>query len=102
MKRRHIMFAVRSPGGVGAMELAKVAQLAAGLDAGVDLFHCMFDRDIARPERVSSESLEEDIKELADRRRRRLEHTAERLRGQGVTVRASVRWDYPVYEGIVR
>ncbi|HUI62089.1 MAG TPA: universal stress protein [Steroidobacteraceae bacterium] len=102
MKRRQIMFAVRSPGRVGAMELAKVAQLASGLDAEVDLFHCMFDRDIARPERVSSEGVEEDIKELADRRRRRLEYTAERLRAQGVRVCTSVRWDYPVYAGIVR
>lgn len=102
MSRRRIMFAVRSPGGVGSMELAKVAQLASGLEAEVELFHCIFDPDIARPERLSSEGLEEDIKELADRRHRRLEHTAERLRAEGVRVRTSVRWDYPTYEGIVR
>jgi universal stress protein E len=99
---RRVMFAVRSPGRVGSMELTKVAQLAAGLEAEVELFHCVFDPDIARPERVSSEDLEEEIKRLVDRRRRRLEHTAERLRAQGVTVRTSVRWDYPTYEGIVR
>lgn len=84
------------------MELAKVAQLASGLEAEVELFHCIFDRDIARPERLSSRDLEEDIKELVDRRRRRLEHSAERLRAQGVRVRTSVRWDYPTYEGVVR
>ncbi|HYB65428.1 MAG TPA: universal stress protein [Steroidobacteraceae bacterium] len=96
------MFAVRSPVGIGAAELGKVAQLAAGLDAEVDLFHCVFDPDIARPDRLSSVSLEEEIKELVDRRRKRLEYTAERLRAQGVSVRTSVRWDYPIYEGIVR
>lgn len=84
------------------MELAKVAQLASGLDAEVELFHCVFDADIARPERFGSGSLEQEIKELVDRRRKRLEHTAERLRAQGVRVRTSVRWDYPAYEGVVR
>ncbi len=102
MSRRRIMFAVRSAGGVGSTELAKVAQLASGLDAEVEVFHCIFDRDIARPERLSSKGLEADIEELVDRRRRRLEYTAARLRAQGVCARTSVRWDYPAYEGIVR
>jgi len=102
MNRRRIMFAVRSPGGVGSGELAKVAQLAVGLEAEVELFHCVFDPDIARPERLSSKGLEEDIKELVDRRHKRLEQTAGRLRAQGVSVRTSVRWDHPTYEGIVR
>ncbi len=102
MSRRHIMFAVRSPAGLGSRELAKVAQLASGLGAGVELFHCIFDPDIARPDRLSSGGLEQDIKELVDRRRKRLEHTAGRLRALGVRVRTSVRWDYPIYEGIVR
>jgi len=102
MKRRRIMFAVRSVGRVGSMELAKVAQLAAGLEAEVELFHCVWDPDIARPERLSSKDLEEDIKELVDRRHRRLEQTAERLRALGVSVRTGVRWDHPTYEGIVR
>jgi len=102
MNRRRIMFAVRSPGGVGSGELAKVAQLALGLDAEVELFHCLFDPDIARPERLSSQGLEEEIRELVDRRHRRLEQTAERLKAQGVSVRTSVRWDHPTYEGIVR
>jgi universal stress protein E len=102
MSRRRLMFAVRSPGGVRPPELAKVAQLASGLDAEVDLFHCLFERGIARPERLGSGGLEEDIKELVDRRQKRLEYTAERLRAQGVRVRTSVRWDYPAYEAVVR
>lgn len=84
------------------MELAKVAQLAAGLDAEVDLFHCIFDPDVARPERFGSRGVQADIHEFVDRRREQLEYTAERLRAHGLRVRTSVRWDYPIYEGVVR
>jgi universal stress protein E len=46
--------------------------------------------------------VESDIREIITQRHRQLERTAERLRAQEIRVRSSVRWDYPVYEGIVR
>ena len=54
MTWRHIMFAVASPGRVEAVELRKVAQLAAGLDAEVELFHCMFDPGVTVTGRFGS------------------------------------------------
>jgi len=96
------MFALSSPGGVGAPEMLKVTQLALALDADVELFHCIFDPDVTREGRFGSHGAREDIQEFVARRREQLEHAAARLRSRSVRVRTSVRWDYPVYEGIVR
>jgi universal stress protein E len=84
------------------LEMGKVVQLAAGLDAEVELFHCIFDADVTRRGRFGTRGAQEDIHEFVDRRREQLEYTAERLRAKGVPVRTSVRWDYPIHEGIVR
>jgi len=102
MSWRHVMFAVPSPGGVGPMEIGKVAQLTSGLRAELELFHCIFDPDVARAGRFGTRGAQEDIHEFVDRRREQLEHSAERLRAKGVPVHTSVRWDYPIHEGIVR
>lgn len=99
---RHIMFAVASPGGVGPVELRKVARLAAGLEAGVELFHCMFDPGVTVTGRSGLPAGQGDMHGLADLRREQLECSAASLRAAGARVRTSIRWDYPVYEGIVR
>jgi len=102
MAWRQIMFAVSSPGGVGPLVMSKVAQLAGGLDAEVDLFHCIFDSGVNRPGRFGTRGAQEDIHEFVDRRREQLERNAQQLRARGVPVRTSVRWDYPTHEAIVR
>lgn len=99
---QQIMFAVAFPGGVEPVELRKVARLAAGLEAEVELFHCMFDPGVTVTGRFGLLGGQEDIHGLADLRREQLECSAESLRAAGARVRTSVRWDYPVYEGIVR
>jgi universal stress protein E len=102
MSRRQIMFSVTSPGGVGPLELSKVAVLSSGLDAELELFHCIFDPEVTRRGRFGTRGAQEDIHEFVDRRREQLEHTAERFRAKGVPVHTSVRWDYPIHEGIIR
>lgn len=102
MSWRHVMFSVTSPGGVGPREMSKVAQLTSGLDAELELFHCIFDPDVSRAGRFGACGVQEDIHEFVDRRREQLENSAERLRARGVPVHTSVRWDYPIHEGIVR
>ncbi len=102
MSWRRVMFSVTSPGGLELMELSKVAQLASGLEAELELSHCMFDPDVTRPGRFGTRGAQEDIHELVDRRREQLEQNAERLRERGMPVSTSVRWDYPIHEGIVR
>lgn len=102
MTWRHIMFAVAEPDAVEPSAMSKVARLVSAIDAQLELFHCAYDSDIAPPARFGSRALEQVIRELVEQRHRQLDATAQRLRALGVTVRATVRWDYPPYEGIVR
>ena len=102
MSWRHVMFAVASPGGAGPLEMGKVAQLAAGLGAELELFHCIFDPQVTRAGRFGARGARDDIHEFVDRRREQLEKNAQRLRAKGLPVHTSVRWDYPFHEGIVR
>lgn len=102
MSWNRVMFAVAAPGGAEASAMSKAVRLASALDAELELFYCVFDADIARPGRFGSHGVESDIREIVTQRHRQIERTAERLRAQKIPVRSSVRWDYPVYEGIVR
>lgn len=102
MRPRHIMLALPAPGVIGPIEMDKVSGLARALDAEVELFHCIYDAEVARPGLFASRGARENIHELVERRRQQLEVLADRIRAGGVRVLTSVRWDYPTYAGIVR
>jgi universal stress protein E len=95
-----VMFAVPSPQGIGPIASDKVARITAALDARLELLHCVFDADVTRSGHFAT--AQKDIQRLVLSGQRGLERAAERFRARGVQVRTSVRWDYPVYEGIVR
>jgi len=98
----HIMFSVASSGAVGPIEMGKVVRLTSALGGELELFHCAFAPEVTRAGRFGTRGAQEDIHEFVDRRREQLERTAERLRTRGLRVRTSIRWDYPIHEGIVR
>ena len=98
----NIMFSVTSPASVGPMEMSKVGQLASALGAELEIFRCIFDPHVTRPGWFGTRGAQEEIHEFVDRCREQLEHSAERLRAKGVPVHTSLRWDYPIHEGIVR
>jgi universal stress protein E len=102
MRWAHVMFSVPSLGEIAPIEMDKVCKLTAGLGAELELFHCIFDPDVARPGRFGTRGAQEDIHEFIERRRQQLEIAAGRLRARGLSVRTSIRWDYPTHEGIVR
>jgi universal stress protein E len=102
MRSPCIMVALPAPGVIGPIEMGKVSRLALALDAEVELFHCIYDAEVARPGLFASLGTQENIHEFVERRRQQLEVLAARMRAGGVRVRTSVRWDYPTYEGIVR
>lgn len=102
MKRPLVMFSLVSPGSIRSLEMDKVVQLTSALQAELELFHCIFDPEITRDERFATRGVEADIQEVVYRRRQQLENGAEGLRAKGLVVHTSVRWDYPVYEGVVR
>ncbi len=99
---RQIMLALASPGEIRPDEAAKVTALVSALDAELELFHCIFDEDVARPGRFATRGAEHDIHMFVAERRRQLERLAEGFRARGLRVRTSIRWDYPIHEGIVR
>jgi len=102
MSWSRIMLAVASPGDVESPATEKAARLAQAFGAELEIFHCVFDSDVARPGRFASRGAQLDIREIVEQRHKQLDHNAERLRAQGINVATSVRWDYPPYEGIVR
>ncbi|HVO47543.1 MAG TPA: universal stress protein [Steroidobacteraceae bacterium] len=98
---RRILVAVKDPDARSSPALAKGAQLARALDADLELFH-----GIATPLYVDPYSADERLPDtehaMRARRLRRMESIAARLRKTGLRVRASVTWDFPIYEAIVR
>jgi len=102
MKRPIVVVSLASPMGVGPAEMDKIVRLASGMGAELELFYCVHDPKVTRAGRFGVRGAQEEIHQLVERRRQQLEQRAEPFRARGVTVRTSVRWDYPVYEGIVR
>jgi universal stress protein E len=102
MTWRHILFAATSPGTIESSAMNKVARLANALEAQVELFHCVYDSDIARSGRFGSRGIAADIREIVAQCHRQLDVAAQSLRARGVRVNTAVRWDAPPHDGIVR
>lgn len=97
---RRLMLALSGIEQLPAHVLDRVGRIARGLDAHLELFHCLYE-----PEAVQDATREHPAEVIAARveeRRRRLERLADALRDQGLRVGASVRWDFPTYEAIIR
>lgn len=97
-----VVFALATPDKVDPAVMQKVLRLTAALGAELELFHCVDGGLLSHPERLGSSEVEQQMDELIGQRERQLEHHAQGLRTQGLRVRSSVRWDYPVHEGVVR
>jgi len=98
---RCVLFAITSSHGFSRSSLYKAAHLACNLGLELELFYCSFDADLDRPAMLSSQDVE-DVRERVEQRGRQLWALAEDLRDTGLSVRARVEWDSPVYEGVVR
>ena len=98
---RHVMLALSSADVVLEPMLDRVGRIARGLQAEVEIFSSVYEPDIVQP-LESRELLEGRIAARVDEQHRQLERLADQLRDQGLKVRASVRWDYPMFEGVVR
>jgi len=96
------MFAVASPGASAPGAIGKVMRLTSAWNAELELFHCVYDAALIGPGGFTSGSNEAAIRTFVEQRRRQLERVVEGVGGQGVKIRASVRWDHPPHEGIVR
>jgi universal stress protein E len=97
---RHVMLALPEVESVPAQLLDKVGRLVRGLQAELEVFHCFYDPQLA----VGRESTHLDalIAARVATAKLRLERIADSLRDQHLEVRATVRFDYPIFEAVIR
>jgi len=99
---RRILVAVKDPWARSLPAIEKATQLASALRARVQLFHALSNPlyiDVAEFEGVTLSKLEHT--EYA-RAAARLEVLANRLEKAGVRVEATVEWDFPPHEAVIR
>jgi len=99
---QRILVAMADCGMKSSPALAKAVALARGTGATLTLFHSLYSPEIAGESLFSPDTLTRDIESTVNARKRQLEALAGALRSEGLRVRIRVRWDYPVYESIVR
>lgn len=97
---RRVMLAVSNVDFVPTNVVDRVGRIVRGLQAELELFSSIYEPDKVRL--GHSDEFPKAITALVESAHRRLERAADTFREQGVTVRCSVRWDYPVYEAVVR
>jgi len=97
---RRVMLSVPNVDYLPSNVVDRLGRIVRGLQAELELFSSLYEPDIVRPGQYDGAA--EAIADLVESRHRRLERIADMFREQGVTVRCSVRWDYPVYEAVVR
>jgi hypothetical protein len=91
MSWRHIMFFIDRPAGLERDVLKKVADLAHGLHAEVELFDCVFDATVSDAEKVQR---------AVDDRCRELDAVVRFLHKYSVHSRITVHWAHPPQEGL--
>lgn len=102
MKIKHILVAMADPAARSSIALAKAAALARKTGAELTLFHSLYSPYVAGEQFYSPDALEKDIEGAVNARKAQLSKVALGLGKDGPRVRVRVRWDYPVYESIVR
>jgi universal stress protein E len=98
---RRLMLATSSVDSIPTHVLDRVGRIARGLHAEVELFHCVYEPDMVQP-RLHPLPVDAVIARAVEERHRRLERFADELREQSLKVRSSVRWDFPMHEGVIR
>jgi len=102
MKVKHILVAVADPSARSSAALAKAAMLGKKTGAEITLFHSLYSPYVAGEQFYSPDALEKDIEGAVNARKAQLAKLARQFEKDGQPVRVRVRWDYPVYESIVR
>lgn len=98
---RRILVAVKDPEARSLPAVNKAAQIAHALGADMELFH-----GISTPLYVDAYPFQGTVPKIERAVRNallsKLDAVADRLRAEGLRVSASVEWDYPAFEAVVR
>jgi universal stress protein E len=101
-KIRRILVAIKDANARSLPAVNKAAQLAHAFGAQLELFHGITERLSADAVLWQQDSLLDAERALRTRYRDKLESIARRLREEGLEVKVTADWDFPVYEAIVR
>ena len=101
MKRLDRILAVLDPTATVQPALAKAGILARRSGAMLELFVCDFDPALADQSFFAADRMAELRRSFVHQRHEWLEQLAGELRDQGLAVETHVRWDNPIYRGIV-
>jgi universal stress protein E len=99
---RKILVAVKEPAARTLPALDKAVQLAHAFGASIELYHSITERVLADPYAEYLNHLADFERETQQRYALKLEAVAEKLRKQGLNAHATVDWDYPAHEALVR
>lgn len=102
MKVRHILVALADLSATKSPALDKAVAIARKTGASITLFHSLYSPYVAGERFYSPDVLQKDIEAAVNVPKEQLAGVAARLAKGGVEARARVRWDYPVYESLVR
>lgn len=82
--------------------VTRAIELAKHLGADIELFSCVYDAYIAGERFFDSPDLDNAKLARLTAEKKQLDEVAETVREAGIKVSVNVRWDTPVFEGIVR
>jgi universal stress protein E len=100
---RRILVAIKNPAARSSPALTKATQLARALGAKLELFHAIATPQYVDPYTPTGLTLLSDLENETEARiLRKLENVAASVRRLRVEASASVAWDYPVFEAILR
>jgi universal stress protein E len=98
---RKVMLVVPDVDGISTNVIDRVGRIARGLQAEVELFASLYEPDSVQPGQHAPPA-DSVITTQVEELHRRLERVGDALRAQGLKVRSSVRWDYPMFEATIR
>jgi universal stress protein E len=99
---RKILVAVKNPDKRRHAVADKAIRLAKTLGASIEFFHAISDPVFMDIQPLTGNSLAEIKREALALRQKRLDRLTERAGDMGVESRATVEWDYPPHEAIIR
>jgi universal stress protein E len=99
---RKILVAVKNPDARRHPAIDKAIRIAKTLGASIEFFHAIADPVFLEVQPLTGQSIAELKRKALELRQKRLDKLSARAHKLGVEANASVEWDFPPHEAIVR
>ncbi len=98
----HILVAISDPSLAASPAVDRAASIAEKTGATLTLFHSLYSPYVAGEQFYKPIELQHDIEHIVNIKKRALERLSQPLIARGINAHVRCRWDYPVFESIVR